>query len=384
MRILFVNQTNMVWYRGENKFDHPVNGGEWIKNHGADSADVYNFQTVGGPGDEWPIHLNNGEEVKIDGTLCVAYISTGSKKDGTPKTLHLEKIRDCQGCGKADYIDDVFVVFCARNPKNAWPTVVGWYRHAYVFRYHLNMAGPNGESIFGNIIAKAEDVTLLPEEKRNWRVYRAAKGGLGFGQSNYWFANEGQDPKVKGYVNDIVRKIEQYDGDNLMDYELCLNCGSIVPKSVRYCDQCGTKMFWNARSGAADMGLVGFDPFLDVARLVTQKGIANLTIEELQALWKGSRYTAATIGHGWSALAAEDAAEVAMFRLLKITRTTKGLLLIVVANEKALDLQKVKQARDAVRHIADDDGEDFEILVGAAKDNGLKDDEVRVTLIACE
>ena len=47
MRILFVNQTYMKWYRGANNFDHPVNGGSWPRKHGDDCADVYNFLPFG-------------------------------------------------------------------------------------------------------------------------------------------------------------------------------------------------------------------------------------------------------------------------------------------------------------------------------------------------
>jgi len=384
MKILFVNQTYMEWYRGANNFDHPTNGGSWVKEHGDDSADTCNFLPLGTEDMVLPLQLNDGETLTLKGALCIAYISTMRTKDGTPKNLHLEKIRDCQGCTKNNYVDDVLVIFCAKRPGDAWPTIVGWYLHAYVFRYYLDVTGPAGEALYGNIIAQAKDVVLLPQEERKWRVYRASKDGFGFGQSNYWFANEEQSPKVKGYVEDIVKKIDAYQGDNLMDYSLCLNCGSTVPRGVKYCDQCGAKMFRDAASGAVDMGILGFDPFLDVMRLATQDGIPNITVGDLHALWKDAQYTAAAFGLGHGAVAAEDAAEMAMLHLLTITTTTKGLLLIVATNEKALDLQTVKQTEEAVRHMAGKDGEDMTILVGAVKDNDLKGDQARVTLIACE
>ena len=205
-----------------------------------DSADTYNFCPFGTEDGVLPLQLNDGTQLKLEGVLCLAYVSTTRTKDGSPKLLHLEKIRDCRGCTKDDYVDDVLVVFCAKRPGDAWPTVVGWYRNAYVFRYHLDLKGIEGDPMYGNIIAKAKDVVLLPMEERKWRVYRAPKDGFGFGQSNYWFANEEQSPKVKGYVEDIVHKIETYERQHRADADEIL-------RSVRSQDvperQCVSRRF---------------------------------------------------------------------------------------------------------------------------------------------
>lgn len=382
MRILFVNQTYMKWYRGANNFDHPVNGGSWPREHGDDCADVYNFLPFGREDGVLPLRLNDGAELTIDGTLCMAYISTMRSKDGTPKNLHLEKIRDCQGYAKSNYVDDVLVVFCAKRPGDAWPTVVGWYHHAYVFRYYLDLVGPMGESIYGNIIAKAKDVVLLPMEERKWRVYRASKDGFGFGQSNYWFANEEQSPKVKGYVEDIVQKIEKYDGDNLMDYSLCPNCGSIVPRGVKYCDQCGHKMFLNANAVSLDLVEAGSAILLDIARAISGKGVVGISEDEFEALLKGVKYTAVAVGVGTGTEAAPEAAEAAMQSIVsRITDKSKGILLIVSGAEKYLDMVELKKAQDAVQSIA---GESAQIILCANYDNTLEGDTIRVTLVACE
>lgn len=343
MRILFVNQTYMEWYRGANNFDHPSNGGAWVKEHGDDSADTYNFCPFGTEDGVLPLQLNDGTQLKLEGVLCLAYVSTTRTKDGSPKLLHLEKIRDCQGCTKDDYVDDVLVVFCAKRPGDAWPTVVGWYRNAYVFRYHLDLKGIEGDPMYGNIIAKAKDVVLLPMEERKWRVYRAPKDGFGFGQSNYWFANEEQSPKVKGYVEDIVHKIETYEGENLMDYRLCPNCGSIVPMQMKYCDQCGHKMFLNANAFPVDLGEAGADALRDVARAISGKGIVGISEEEFEDLLKGVKYTAVSVGFGAGAEAAPEAAEAAMQSIVsRISDKSKGILLIVSGSEQHLDMVESK------------------------------------------
>ena len=375
MRILFVNQTYMEWYRG-------ANGGAWVKEHGDDSADTYNFCPFGTEDGVLPLQLNDGTQLKLEGVLCLAYVSTTRTKDGSPKLLHLEKIRDCRGCTKDDYVDDVLVVFCAKRPGDAWPTVVGWYRNAYVFRYHLDLKGIEGDPMYGNIIAKAKDVVLLPMEERKWRVYRAPKDGFGFGQSNYWFANEEQSPKVKGYVEDIVHKIETYEGENLMDYRLCPNCGSIVPMQMKYCDQCGHKMFLNANAFPVDLGEAGADALRDVARAISGKGIVGISEEEFEDLLKGVKYTAVSVGFGAGAEAAPEAAEAAMQSIVsRISDKSKGILLIVSGSEQHLDMVEIKKAQDAVQGIA---GESAQIILCANYDNSLEGDNTRVTLVACE
>jgi hypothetical protein len=64
---------------------------------------------------------------------------------------------------------------------------------------------------------KAEDAVLLPINERKWRVPRAARDKYGFGRSNVWYADYEQSEKVKPWVEDIIEKISNYDGDNIID-----------------------------------------------------------------------------------------------------------------------------------------------------------------------
>ena len=384
MKILFCNTTYMRWYRGAGS-DQPVNGGTYVKEHRKDAegiADADNFQVYGVPADHWSIPMENGTSVEVDGPVCMAYVSTKRNKDGQAKLLHLEKIRDCAGCTKDAFVDDVLVVFCAKNPGDPFPTVIGWYKHAYVFRKLQEIALLDGAVLYKNIVAKAEDVVLLPEEKRTWRVYRAPKDGFGFGQSNFWFANEAQSPKVKGYVESIVQKIEAYDGDNWLDFDECKNCGHLVPIKQKFCDKCGTKMFLDAKAYSFDMGELGADNLLDIARAISGKGIVGISEEEFEDLLKGAEYTAMAIGFGAGKEAASEAAEAAMQSVVtNITDQSKGILLIVSGEEAHLDMVELKKAQEAVQDIA---GESVQIILCANYDDTLKGGAIRVTLVACE
>ena len=297
-------------------------------------------------------------------------------------SLDMQQINDGKNIDSKSAMEAVIKTYATGSLTNTKSIFVTHEPNAYVFRYHLDLKGIEGDPMYGNIIAKAKDVVLLPMEERKWRVYRAPKDGFGFGQSNYWFANEEQSPKVKGYVEDIVHKIETYEGENLMDYRLCPNCGSIVPMQMKYCDQCGHKMFLNANAFPVDLGEAGADALRDVARAISGKGIVGISEEEFEDLLKGVKYTAVSVGFGAGAEAAPEAAEAAMQSIVsRISDKSKGILLIVSGSEQHLDMVEIKKAQDAVQGIA---GESAQIILCANYDNSLEGDNTRVTLVACE
>ncbi|HHW4399709.1 HNH endonuclease [Aeromonas hydrophila] len=121
--------------------------------------------------------------------------------------IKLEKL----GASKSDEsIDDVLVIWTA-GPDSGGTAVVGWYKHATVFRHEqfLNLESikhkESGINIF-RIKAHKDNVTLLPMEQRHLMIPRAVKGGIG--QSNVWFANTEDSNQ---YTRPILEFIEGYD-----------------------------------------------------------------------------------------------------------------------------------------------------------------------------
>lgn len=169
MRILFCNIAWMNYYKGiiQGK-DEPQNGGSYVKEN-LDAHEKYNFDAV-----------------------------SLAKESGYP--------------------DDV--------EKETY--VVGWYKHATVYRNCEVMRFPSEdeEGYYDqayNAIARKEDCVLLPRASRRkaniWKVPRKSKGvAYGFGQSNVWFAQGREENKLLDqFLNRIVKQIEEYSGKNWLD-----------------------------------------------------------------------------------------------------------------------------------------------------------------------
>lgn len=137
----------------------------------------------------------------------------------------MEKISGCELYKKESKVEDVLVVYCAAHPYHKTTFVVGWYKHATVYRYYQEVSFPNddGGEYFQayNAIAKKEDCTLMPVQTRinmsKWKVPRKkGKVAYGFGSSNVWFATEDNN-YCKDFVERIIKQIEEYDGENWID-----------------------------------------------------------------------------------------------------------------------------------------------------------------------
>ena len=70
------------------------------------------------------------------GEYCLGFVETKSTNKETRNQLRIEKIYDCEGMNEETSVDDVLVVCCALYPdaieKETY--VVGWYKHATVYR----------------------------------------------------------------------------------------------------------------------------------------------------------------------------------------------------------------------------------------------------------
>ena len=211
-RILFCNITYMKDYCGIDKNDKPINGGQYIKDTG-DAFEKYNFLKC-------PDNCARGfVETKYHG----GYAS----KNRIPNDLHIEKIDSTYK--DQNMIKNVIVVFCAKSPIVKKTVIVGWYRNATVFRSRKKF----GERQY-NLMCRFDDAILLREYERNFIVPRAQYDGLGFGQSNLWYANSNKEQldfsaKVMSYINgyksnnsnkEEIIKNQKTIRDNLIQDEL--------------------------------------------------------------------------------------------------------------------------------------------------------------------
>lgn len=214
MRILFCNIAWLKYYKGLGPGEvEPISGGEYVKRTG-DAHEKYNFD---------PVDVTFEDSSMPDGKYCLGFVETKSTGGTRVNQLHIEKIAGCKACVDEPAVDDVLVVYCATHPAYSFTTVVGWYRHATVFReYQQATFGDYIQSY--NSIAKAEDCVLLPKDMRarrtNWFVPRRNSGAAyGFGRSNVWFASKDDENQelLSKFLEQMGKNILEYRGENWLN-----------------------------------------------------------------------------------------------------------------------------------------------------------------------
>ena len=208
MRLLFCNIAWMKYYKGIIPgVDEPYGGGSFVLEN-KDAHEKYNFD---------PVHVcfEDGEEKDV----CFGFTETKTARSGKRQDLHIEKIEGCEACTKEACIEDVTVIYCAARPYQNFTSVVGWYKHANVYRQYqeLVLPQPDGSNYYQYYNAEAlkENCVLLPKDERRitqWNVPRRQKGAaFGFGQANVWFAEGRRENKLLDeFIRKTIDKIENY------------------------------------------------------------------------------------------------------------------------------------------------------------------------------
>lgn len=204
MKVLFCKISSMKYYKGVCNADQAFNGGSFVSENGYGHEEL-NFL---------PILFDDDNEV------CCGFVEPKSNK-GTRNTLHIEKIEGCESLKNAESVEDVLVIWCATREKGD-TTVVGWYKHAQVWRdlqtWFLELNNGEDEERCYNVLAGAANCTLLPQGERNvhkWSVPSARyNGSYGFGQSMVWYPTQ---PAAKEYLNRLIANIESYSGENWLN-----------------------------------------------------------------------------------------------------------------------------------------------------------------------
>ena len=189
----------MEYYKGANEKDIPFNGGSYVTKHGR-GHEEYNF-----------------DPVDLEGNFyCLGFVETKSTSSTKRNDSHIEKIAGCASMKNEASVDDVLVVWCATTDLNE-TSVVGWYKHATVYRQYEIHRFENGYEQAYNVVARKENCVLLPKSDRHeyiWKVPVARQKTYGFGQSLVWYATE---DKAQQYLVGVLGNIERYAGENCID-----------------------------------------------------------------------------------------------------------------------------------------------------------------------
>ncbi len=106
-----------------------------------------------------------------------------------------------------DELDDVLVVWCARNPRGN-RTIVGYYNHATAYRFRQERNNERCPEY--SFKARVEDSRLLTIEERNFVFDGERRGNIG--QANVWYADSPesreQRQRIIDYVNTLIDQQE--------------------------------------------------------------------------------------------------------------------------------------------------------------------------------
>ena len=178
MRLLFANIGWMTHYQGNTQHDKIKGGGSWRND---DKHEAYNFLPINGK--------------------CYGYVQPVRWGQ-----INLQRIdKNCVG----DKQDHVLVVWTATHPITRGTYIVGWYKDATVYNSFHDSFLTARESYEYNIIAKEENCTLLPIDKRIFQVPRAKRNKGFMGQSNIWYADSDME-KVQQFRSEVVEYIKHY------------------------------------------------------------------------------------------------------------------------------------------------------------------------------
>ena len=91
------------------------------------------------------------------------------------------------------------VVFCAYSNIKKRTVVVGWYKNATVLRGREYY-----NELMYNIFTESKNAVLVPEDERTMYIPRASTDGIGFGQSNIWYANTPESEEIVSRVRNLI------------------------------------------------------------------------------------------------------------------------------------------------------------------------------------
>lgn len=174
-RILFANIGWMIGYNGQSITDKITGGGSYSD---IDKHESFNFQNLNGK--------------------CYGYLQP------TGDNIDLQRI-DSHVSQNVEYLEDVLVVWFATNPVVGGSWIVGWYKHATVYRECQKSNASQRNSYGYYVMADADDCTLLPVDDRVKQIPRQVKNYPG--RSNIWYADA---TDVIAFRTEIVAYIKDY------------------------------------------------------------------------------------------------------------------------------------------------------------------------------
>ncbi len=206
-RILFANIGWMISYNGQNTSDLISGGGSYSD---ADKHEAFNFQDLNGK--------------------CYGYFQPAGD------CIDLHRIDSLLPL-EEKCLDDVIVVWFATNPVFGGSWIVGWYKHATVFRECQKSKASQRNEYGYYVMADLCECTLLPVDERVMQIPRQIKNYPG--RSNIWYADA---KEIEPFKAEIIDYINAYKTKREKHHSNFSNVSSEARTKI---EQAAIKAVWN-------------------------------------------------------------------------------------------------------------------------------------------
>lgn len=148
------------------------------------------------------------------------FVQPPGKGDYYQQTIRIERLGADKHAGS---IENILVAWVAPKAEGGI-YLVGWYRHATIFREHQKPARHSGR-LHGNEVigyyatAKEKDCVLLPPEERTLSIPKATTKGMGgLGQSLVWYAGADK-PNGRSFREEFLEYVHKfYENEPLVNF----------------------------------------------------------------------------------------------------------------------------------------------------------------------
>lgn len=205
-RILFANIGWMIGYNGQSIADKIIGGGAYsdIEKH-----ESFNFQNLNGK--------------------CYGYLQPSGDN------IDLHRI-DSSISQNEECLEDVLVIWFATNPIVGGSWVVGWYKHATVYK-KCQKSNALQRNCYGfYVMADVTNCTLLPVDDRIKQIPRQIKNYPG--RSNIWYADAND---VKAFNTEVIAYVKNYKSRNRKHHK---SFSTISTEARTRIEQAAIKAVW--------------------------------------------------------------------------------------------------------------------------------------------
>ena len=210
-KILFANIGWMISYNGQSSKDKISGGGAYSD---IDKHEAFNFQDLNGK--------------------CYGYIQLAGDR------IDLQRI-DPNVSQNEDYLDDITIVWFATNPVIGGSWIVGWYKHATVFRDCQKSNAPQRNGYGYYVMADEGDCTLLSVDERVMQIPRQIKNYPG--RSNIWYADA---KEIEPFKAQIIEYINSYKSKPKRPHR---TFSAVSPEARAKIEKVAIKAIWDLYEG---------------------------------------------------------------------------------------------------------------------------------------